>query len=112
MQLNIINGIKALYYFFTHDFNFETQQLQKLFSELDKDDRKIFNFDHATIDWTEYHTKGMRQIRKLLLKEDEDTLPLARVKVTKLFYADLAIQVLFASVLFYYMLKIVNLFMM
>lgn len=108
MQRNMIKGLQASTYFNTHNFNFETKQLRKLFSQLSDDDKKNFNFDHMTIDWREYHKKGARQVRKLLLKEDESTLPLAKAKVQTLFYIDWMLQVGFLAVFSYFFIMIIG----
>lgn len=62
--------------------------MQELFGELDEDDKAKFYFDHTTIDWKEYHHQGIRQIRRLLLKEDDSTIPQGHEKVKKLYYAN------------------------
>lgn len=94
-----------LYYFTSNKFNFETKKLSQLFNELDADDKKKFYFDHSTIVHEEYHKKAIRQIRRLLLNEDEATLPEARKKVDRLLIADLAVKSFCTSFASYYLTK-------
>lgn len=97
------------YYFTTRHFQFETKKLRELFNELGEDDKIKFGFDHTTIDWPRYHHNGVLQLRRLVLKEKDSTIPQAQKKVMKFYYADLAIKAFFLSILFYYLYKLFNL---
>lgn len=76
----------------THSFRFDTTKLHQLFAELDDEDQAKFYFNHRTINHEDYFNNSIREIRRLLLKEDESTMPKAQEKLKKIFYADLAVK--------------------
>lgn len=103
--MQIFKGFSVLYFFFSKTFIFRTEKLQELFNELDTDDQKKFCFDHTIIDFDDYLKHGILQIRRLLLKEDDATIPLGREKYKKLSYANLLVKAFFVVIIFYYLLR-------
>jgi alcohol-forming fatty acyl-CoA reductase len=102
LQHRIIYGISVLYHFTTTDYTFNSSKLKQLFDELDEDDKRIFNFDHNTIDWNSSTHEYVKGIRKYLLKEEIETIPKAQEKLRNLFYADVALKCLFVLVIVFY----------
>lgn len=95
LQSKIVSGIHPLSYFTIRNFQFDTKRLRELYNGLDDEDKRKFYFDHTTIDWKDYHKHGVRQIRRLLLKEDDSTILQGRSFVRKLFYLDLLVKASF-----------------
>lgn len=105
LQLKIIDGMSYFYFFTTKNFHFETIKLQKLFSELDGEDRQKFCFDHTTIDWNVFFRNGMIETRRRLLHDDDATIPKAQEKLKKLYFLDLSVKVLFFGGLLFFLFK-------
>lgn len=95
LQIKVIKGMQVLYDFTGHNFNFETVKLQELFAGLEVEDQKTFYFDHVTFDWNNYFESAVQQGRRLILKDDESTMPKAQEKLKKFFYADLFVKGIF-----------------
>lgn len=71
---------------------FKTERLQELYDNLTPEDKKIFYFNHLTLDWEKYFGTSVRHGRRLILKDDESTIPLAQEKLKKFYYADLTLK--------------------
>ena len=50
----IHNAQKVTEYYLAKEWNWATNNVEKLHKELSDVDRKIFNFDLTTLDWEEY----------------------------------------------------------
>lgn len=104
--MKIFRGCRSLDFFVSNIFHFETIKLRELFAELNAEDQKKFYFDHSTIELKSYLHEGVQSIRRLLLKEDDATLPKAREKLKKLYYVDLLVKGVAASFLLWYFAKL------
>lgn len=72
-------------FFFTHTkFDFEHQNVPKLFATLDERDKKLFNFDMEKLDWKQYVQDNVKGIRVILMKDPLSTVPDA-IKRQKMF---------------------------
>lgn len=78
----------------------------ELFAELDAEDKSKFFFDHSKINIKAYLHEATKQIRRLLLKEDDATLPKAREKLKKLYYADLGLKAFGLALVLLYLKKV------
>ncbi|XP_075148986.1 fatty acyl-CoA reductase wat-like isoform X2 [Haematobia irritans] len=74
-----------LRYFITRDFSFETSNTRTIWESMTPEDRKIYNFDMASLQWNEYFAKVAAGLREHLNKEKSDTIPMAK-KIWKRFY--------------------------
>lgn len=97
--------MSIFYFFTTKNFHFRTAKLYELFDELSLDDRLKYNFNSRAINWTDYHYNGVKQIRRIVLKEDDSTIPKARQKVTMLYYADLSLKYFALLALSFYLVR-------
>lgn len=77
------NQLDMLRYFMEHDFTFDTSNCNALRSAMSVDDRKLFNFDMASLRWSEYLYNSLYGLRKYLVKEDESTIPEGKKLLTK-----------------------------
>ena len=93
--MKVIKGMQVLYDFTGQNFNFETIKLQELYAGLKPEDKKLFFFDHTSLNWSKYFETSTRLGRRLILKDDESTIPKAHEKLKKFYYADWIVKVLF-----------------
>jgi len=78
------NGLEVLGYFLMNEWTFKSDNLIALWNRLNQNDQNEFNFDMASIDWRLMAKKSYLGSRKFLLKESEDTIPLARKRMQRL----------------------------
>ena len=71
-------GILALRYFCTNEWSFSTENTNKLYLQLNKTDRNIFKFDIKDVSWESYIHSYVYGMRKYVLKESDENLPVAR----------------------------------
>lgn len=81
-----------LQYFTTKEWTFQCKNLINLRNQQSPKDKEIFDFDVRPIEWTPYLENYVLGVRKYILKEDESTLPAARRKLMRLYYAGLLAQ--------------------
>lgn len=98
--------MNVLYFFTKDNFRFETTKLYELFAELNAQDQKQFYFDHRTINWDEFFSNGIRQTRRLLLKEDDSTMKKTQLKLKKFYYVDLIVKVFFVLAFVGFVMKL------
>lgn len=67
-------------FFCTNDWIFTNDNVQKLWRNLNDEDKKLFYFDMQSLDWTEYITEYMKGMRVYLFKDDLSNAPQARKK--------------------------------
>lgn len=66
-------------FFFTHKkFDFEYNNVPKLFEKMDERDKKLFNFDMEKINWQQYVHDNVTGIRVILMKDPLSTIPQAK----------------------------------
>ena len=77
-----------LKYFTQHEWTFKCNNLMALNNRLDDEDRKQFDFDMSVLDWQVYIKNCHYGNRRYLLKETDDTIPMAvkRLKIIHMAY--------------------------
>lgn len=70
----------VLAYFAQRSWNFGNHNVQQLWTSLNPDDKKTFNFDMKQLDWDKFFYNYIRGLRVYLLKDDMSTLPQAMVR--------------------------------
>lgn len=90
-------------YFAMHEWNFETNNLQRIIKAAQETQQDVseFNCDLTNIDWDEYMEKYMMGIRTFVLKDDANSLPKARKKLQKIIWTKRIFQFVLL-VLFHY----------
>lgn len=78
-------------YFAMRQWKFHNKNTQSLYKELCDADKHMFDFDMASIDWSDYFYSYVRGIRVYLLKDPFETVPAAlkkhyKLKVTHYFF--------------------------
>ncbi|XP_064480331.1 fatty acyl-CoA reductase 1-like [Ornithodoros turicata] len=82
----IKGSLDAYEYFTTQEWNFETDNVRALYSELNSTDKKTYNIDVTQIDWSTYLVSYCLGIRQFVIKEDLSTVPAGKRHVTKLYW--------------------------
>ncbi|XP_021915757.1 fatty acyl-CoA reductase 1-like isoform X2 [Zootermopsis nevadensis] len=76
----------AVKYFSGRDWLYHDTNLRSLLAKLTPEDRVIFNFDIKQVNWNEYLGSCVKGLRQYVLKDQINTLPIAR-KLSQLLYA-------------------------
>ena len=76
-------AIAALEYFTTHEWTFKNNNILMLMNSLNEFDKREFNLDIRSIDWSVYFEIYVLGVRQFLLKEKPETLPEARRKIKR-----------------------------
>jgi len=77
-------ALEAVDHFSRNEWNFKSCNLISLWSKLNPTDQKEFNFDMASIDWPTMSKNSYLGDRRFLLKETDDTIPMARKRMQRL----------------------------
>jgi len=62
---------KVMSFFSTHEWNFTTENMDKLLMELSDGDKKLFNFDVREINWKTHLEECWLGVKRYLLHETE-----------------------------------------
>lgn len=89
--------ISTVSFFATRSWRFENTNVQKLWRQVDDDDKKLFDFNLDNFDWDDYFRYYTRGGRVYLLKDPMDTLPQGRrkLKLLKIAHYSLCAVLLF-----------------
>uniref|UniRef100_A0A8C0YEF8 Fatty acyl-CoA reductase n=1 Tax=Cyprinus carpio carpio TaxID=630221 RepID=A0A8C0YEF8_CYPCA len=77
-------AIGLLEYFSSQDWEWNSDNMNMLMSQLSADDRKTFNFDVRQLNWPEYIENYCIGTKKYVLNEDMSDIPAARQHLRKL----------------------------
>ncbi|XP_073817827.1 fatty acyl-CoA reductase wat-like [Musca autumnalis] len=73
-----------LRYFLAFDFTFDMTNCYNLWDSMSTEDRKLYNFDMAKLDWNKYFYFNIQGMRRFVAKEDPETIPQGK-KMLKIF---------------------------
>ncbi|EFA07221.2 fatty acyl-CoA reductase wat [Tribolium castaneum] len=82
-------------WFSTRTWDFDDNNILKLWSEMGEEDKKIFDFNMEKLNWDAYLRDSAFGMRYFLLKESLETVPEAKRKLRIMFVAHYAIIILF-----------------
>ncbi|XP_041935591.1 fatty acyl-CoA reductase 1-like [Alosa sapidissima] len=77
-------AIGLLEYFSSQDWEWNSENMNMLMSQLSPEDRKTFNFDVRQLNWPEYIENYCIGTKKYVLNEDMSDIPAARQHLRKL----------------------------
>ncbi|XP_075148976.1 fatty acyl-CoA reductase wat-like [Haematobia irritans] len=83
-----------LRYFLDHTFTFDMDNTKAIWKAMTADDRRIFNFDMASLNWSDYFYNSLFGVRRFLAKEDQSTIPKAKKLLVKLHFLNYAIHII------------------
>ena len=75
--------IKVFDFFSSHQWLFDDSNTRKLLNQMSKQDREIFNFDVDEVNWSSHVDDYVLGIRRLILKEDDKSINMARERVSR-----------------------------
>lgn len=89
--------ISTVSFFATRSWRFENTNVQKLWRQVDDEDKQLFDFNLENFDWDDYFRYYTRGGRVYLLKDPMDTLPQGRrkLKLLKIAHYSLCAVLLF-----------------
>uniref|UniRef100_A0A336M2M5 Fatty acyl-CoA reductase n=1 Tax=Culicoides sonorensis TaxID=179676 RepID=A0A336M2M5_CULSO len=105
-QKKIWNNMKFFDYFLQHQWKWENKNLLDLYNRMSLQDRYTFNFDAKKIDYTTYIGNWIFGYRKFILKQSDESLPLAKRKYKMLYYIDFASKLLLIGLLDFLLRKL------
>ncbi|XP_074601051.1 putative fatty acyl-CoA reductase CG5065 [Brevipalpus obovatus] len=80
-------AINALEYFTINEWTYKADNFVGLMRSLNEDDQKIFYINIGDISWFDYMENYVLGVRRFLLREDPSTLPEARIRLKRLYFA-------------------------
>uniref|UniRef100_A0A6G1SKA6 Fatty acyl-CoA reductase n=1 Tax=Aceria tosichella TaxID=561515 RepID=A0A6G1SKA6_9ACAR len=96
------NLMSVLPYFFMNSFKFDPNSRQKLIDEfMNNEDRRLFNCDFRRLDWSSYSRDITLGIRRHLIGESDDTLPMARQRLKYTLWRNSLIQIMSIALISY-----------
>lgn len=98
-------ALSAIGFFTVHEWEFKTDNTQKLCAKLSPGDTKLFNLDPNTIDWKQYMYHYVRGTRKYALKEKDQDIVKAKNRLRKFWYLHYGLQALTLILFLRYLLK-------
>jgi len=85
----------VLNFFTTNEYEFVEENLKNLQDEMHEDDRRIFNFDIADLNWADFLDDWTKGTRQYVFKEPLSSLESSRVAQDRLYWIEAVISVLF-----------------
>ncbi|CAH0385718.1 unnamed protein product [Bemisia tabaci] len=76
----VISFVSFFYPYCQREWDYESNNVAELNSELTPYEREIFQFDIKKVDWNDFFWYYMRGLRLYVVKDDMSTLPEARIK--------------------------------
>ncbi|CAG2118261.1 unnamed protein product, partial [Medioppia subpectinata] len=105
------NGFEMLKYFWMKQWSFHSENTRRLMNTLAKHsayDSRHFPFDVSVVDWPLLTKNSWYGGRRYLLKEDDDNIPKAKRRLTKIIYGYRIFLFLWYSALTYVMYLLTN----
>ncbi|KAL0281229.1 UNVERIFIED_CONTAM: hypothetical protein PYX00_002280 [Menopon gallinae] len=104
IQKKFSKAIKALQFFTTHEWHFESNNIAKLYSKLSERDKELFNFNIKQVNWRKYMENYILGIKQFILKDDASSLQEAKNNLRKYYMIHKATQILFYIVMWRFLL--------
>ena len=92
-------ALEVMSYFTQHQWRFGSENLCTLHKHLDDQDKLEFDFDMAHMDWQEYAKNCYYGNRRYLLKESDETIPLALKRLKRIQVAYMLFKMLLVAIL-------------
>ncbi|KAI5640090.1 male sterility protein domain-containing protein [Phthorimaea operculella] len=91
----------VLSYFSTNEIKFCNQRTRQLWEKSSDQDKQLFPFSMANLDWSDYFSEYLAGIRRYLFKDGDETLASAKVKWRRLYYVHQIVRFIFYSLVVY-----------
>jgi len=96
---------KTLEFFTTNEWDFARERVEELDSQLDEQDRMVFNFDMSDLDWQNYMDTYFKGVRQFIFKEPESTIEDSKSLLMKMYWLDIAVKVFFFLLCLHFILS-------
>lgn len=103
IQKKIFAATIAVEFFFKNEWQWENSNFRNLYQNLSTSDKHLFYFNASVIDYPIYLKNWIFGSRKYVLKEDQSTIPAAKVKLNIFYWIDWFVRFLFYGFLIYFM---------
>lgn len=106
LTMRLHHGYEILKPFTTNEWTCSNENLIAAFEELDKQDKREFNFDVRQIDWRETFQDAYHGARERLLREDPANIPAAKLKMRVHYLVEYGFLAAFYAYCAYWMYKL------
>ncbi|XP_036146805.1 fatty acyl-CoA reductase wat-like [Monomorium pharaonis] len=96
----------ALGHWIEQKWTYSTDNVDAMWNRLNEKDQQLFKFSMIEFDWEKYFIGHYLGIRRYLLKEDDNTLEISRIKYKRFYWIHQMIKVVFVFVVFWIILII------
>lgn len=76
--------VEVISYFSLQSWTFRDNNTRSLLKKMSKQDKSLFHFDIAKLDWNDYFHRHVRGIRNYIIHDSIDTLPEGRKHMQRL----------------------------
>ncbi|XP_011870261.1 PREDICTED: putative fatty acyl-CoA reductase CG5065 isoform X2 [Vollenhovia emeryi] len=84
--------------FCNNEWSYSTDNVQVMWDRLGEEDQKLFKFNMFGFDWTKYIVDHYKGIRLFLLKDDDSTLEISRIKHKRLYWIHQTLRIVFVFI--------------
>lgn len=92
-----------LQYYTTKEWEFKSENFQKLQTKLNRIDQDIFDTDTSQVNWEAYIRTYIMGMRTYILGESELTIPYAKKILRRLYILDRVVKLMICSLIFWYL---------
>ncbi|KAL9893884.1 fatty acyl-CoA reductase wat-like isoform X1 [Glossina fuscipes] len=97
-----------LRYFTENSWTFDTSNTKYLWSLMNSQDQRLYNFDMVSFDWSQYAVNSLVGMRKYLAKEEPDTIPKAKKLMRRLYILNFVVHSFVCATFFWLLWTIFN----
>lgn len=95
----IHRALTCLDFYVVREWKFVSNNPIQLLDEMSLEDRRLFNFDVRDINWESYVTNYILGCRRFLLKDNIQTLPIAKRNLNRLYWLRILLRLILLVVL-------------
>ena len=103
VQKKVSSGLKLLQYYTTKEWEFKSENFQKLQTKLNRIDQDIFDTDTSQVNWEAYIRTYIMGMRTYILGESELTIPYAKKILRRLYILDRVVKLMICVFIFWYL---------
>ncbi|XP_011865824.1 PREDICTED: putative fatty acyl-CoA reductase CG5065 isoform X2 [Vollenhovia emeryi] len=92
---------KAIEPFCNYEWSYSTDNVQAMWDHLGEEDQNLFKFSMFAFDWTKYLVDHYKGIRLFLLKDDDSTLEISRIKHKRFYWIHQTLRMVFIFIIFW-----------
>lgn len=103
VQKKVSSGLELLQYYTTKEWEFKSENFQKLQSKLNRIDQNIFDTDTSQVNWEAYIRTYIMGMRTYILGESESTIPHAKKVLRRLYILDRLVKLMLLGLIFWFL---------